>query len=118
MPILTAQQKKQRSLMGVVLGVVVITVGVLYFGFLKNPDKSAKFVDKEGYLDIFIGAREIKLNTELLEDDRFKSLIPYSRIPTDIKTGRDSPFSSYNLPAQSRPTIVEDNATSTASLQP
>jgi len=95
MPILTSQEKKQKNLVVVMALVLVVTLTVLYFGFFKGGGPDSKFIDKEGYLDIFLGVREIKLNTDFLEGNKFRSLVPYDKISTDVYTGRNNPFSSY-----------------------
>ena len=113
MAILTVQRKKQRKLI-VLMGVVfIITLGVLYFGPFRQPKEAQVIVDSE--INIFKKIREIKLDLGLLKEERFRGLVPYSKIPTDIKTGRSNPFAPYGVstvqPVQEF--VTSTNATST-----
>lgn len=95
MPLLTVQRQKQKSLLGVMALVLTITSLVVYFGFLRRGAKEPGVIEKED--GIFKGTREIKLNIGLLEDERFKTLAPYEKIPRDIETGRNNPFVLYSI---------------------
>jgi len=95
MAILTAQRKKQRNLIAVTGVVVIVSLGVLYFGVLKQSKKEQVVVDSE--INIFKKIREIKIDLSLLEGERFRGLVPYSKLPTDIKTGRSNPFAPYGV---------------------
>ena len=93
MAILTAQRKKQRNLIAVTGVVVIVSLGVLYFGAFKQPKKEQVVVDSE--INIFKKIREIKIDLSLLGEERFRGLVPYSKLPTDIETGRSNPFAPY-----------------------
>ena len=93
MPILTIQRKKQRNLILVLALVVVVSAGVLYFGLFSRESQDLSFI--EGGANILRRTEEVKLNLRLLEEDRFRSLVPYEKISGDINTGRDNPFVPY-----------------------
>ena len=46
-------------------------------------------------INIFKKIREIKIDLSLLGEERFRGLVPYSKLPTDIETGRSNPFAPY-----------------------
>lgn len=96
MPILTTQRKKQRNLIIVMVLVVMTTLFVLYFGILKNGGGGQGVLHSE--INIFKNVREVRLNLGLLKEDRFLDLVPYSKLPTNIKTGRKNPFTPYDTP--------------------
>ena len=93
MATLTAQRKKQRNLIALTGVVVIVSLGVLYFGVFKQPKKEQVVVDSE--INIFKKIREIKIDLSLLGEERFRGLVPYSKLPTDIETGRSNPFAPY-----------------------
>lgn len=94
MPILSAQRKKQRNFITVVVMVLGTTVGILYFGILRTRDSGSEVFKSE--INIFRSVREIHLDLDLLKEDRFLDLVPYGKLPTDIETGRKNPFSPYS----------------------
>lgn len=100
MAILTSQRKRQRNLIIVFIAVVVITLGVLYFGVLKQGGEPEVL---EGDATVLRNIREVRLNLQLLKDKQFRDLVPYDKLRTGIKTGRKNPFTPYSI----------DNATST-----
>lgn len=96
MPILTEQQKKQRSLIGVVALVLVITLVVLYSGVFRSKKAEPTVpIVKNG--EVVRSVREVKLNLGLFKEEKFKNLIPYDKLPTQIETGRKNPFIPYDL---------------------
>lgn len=95
MPILTVERRKQKNLIGVMALVFIITSLVLYFGFFKRGVPAPEALEKEA--EILKGAREIKLNLDLFEEERFRNLVPYEKLPREIKTGRINPFVPYNV---------------------
>lgn len=94
MPILTEQRKRQKNLITVMSLVMVITITVLYFGFFRRGG-GEQFLE-EGGAEIIKGAREVRLNLGVFTEERFKDLIPYDKLPKDIKTGRNNPFIPYS----------------------
>lgn len=93
MAILTVQRKKQRNLIVVAILIVAVTLGVLYFGVLRQ--KSEEPAVLKSAVNLLRGIKEVKLNLDVLYDRRFLDLAPYEKLPTDIKTGRDNPFIPY-----------------------
>lgn len=93
MPILTEQRKRQKNLIIVIFLVVTVAIFVLYFGRLRQDLPEATTTGDSS--QIAQGAREIRLNVKLLEDNRFKKLIPYETLSRDIATGRNNPFAPY-----------------------
>lgn len=97
MPIVTAQRKKQQTLIGIVGLVILVSVGVLFLGG-RGKKPAGQIFDEETPVDIFVIPKEIKLDLTALEDPRFKNLVPYEKLPTDIDTGRSDPFLPYVSP--------------------
>jgi len=98
MPIVTAQRKKQRTLIAIMGLVVLVSLGVLFLGTRGDKDSSIQIVDPNIPIDILIIPNEIKLELDLFQDPRFENLIPYEKIPQNIETGRNNPFLPYVLP--------------------
>ncbi|OGZ58672.1 MAG: hypothetical protein A3B96_03890 [Candidatus Spechtbacteria bacterium RIFCSPHIGHO2_02_FULL_43_15b] len=86
------KRKRQKKLALFLVGSVFIGVVVLYFGFFRKiePEISVDFAVRASRV-----LKEVKLNIDILADRRFLELNPYSRISTDIQTGRPEPFSRY-----------------------
>ena len=95
MAIDSEQNKTQRNLIILVILVLVVTLGILYFGYSRK-EQYGVVLSKDTGSDILKGARELRLDLKLLESERFKNFVPYSKLPTDIETGRDNPFEPYN----------------------
>ena len=93
MPILNEQRKRQKNLITVVVLVAIVSISVLYFGRFRQ--ELPKTVPGGEDADAIKGAREIQLNLKLLEDARFKELVPYETLSRDISTGRNNPFMPY-----------------------
>lgn len=108
MPILTEQRKRQRNLIIVFSLVAIVTLLVLSFGRLRQGLPETAPAGEE--LEIAKGAREIRLNVNLLTEEKFKELIPYERLSRKIMTGRNNPFVPYSVqePAYVRELIEEE----------
>jgi hypothetical protein len=102
MAVVTAQRKKQQNLIILFVVVILVTLGVLYMGRLRNKE-SPYGRSPVGGQEIFPGvteegagiSRQLKLDTSLLQDERFLNLVPYETLSRDIKTGRANPFIPY-----------------------
>ena len=94
MPIVTAQRKKQQTLIGIVALVVLVAVGVLFLGN-RGKKEAGQIFDEAIPIDILIIPKEVSLDLSILEDPRFKKLIPYEKIQADTDMGRSNPFSPY-----------------------
>ena len=100
MPIVTAQRKKQRNLI-IAMGVVVfITAVVLYLGVFREegPPGTGGGVIDTGTSGSLTVPRGFVLDTSILQDVRFRQLVPYTKIQRAIETGRDNPFVPYDAP--------------------
>ena len=94
MPIITAQRKRQQKLIYVAILVIFVTAAVGYMSIQRGSvpgvgtakDESEKF---------FRTTLEIRLNKDILKDERFLKLVPYEKLPTEIDTGRRNPFLPY-----------------------
>ena len=96
MPIVTAQRKKQQTLIGIVGLIVLVAVGVLFLGNRGKKEVGQTF-DQEIPIDILIIPKEVRLDLGVLLDPRFKNLTPYEKIRIDIDMGRSNPFLPYIL---------------------
>lgn len=96
MPIITTQRKRQRTLIGVMIGVFVITGVVLYLGIFRGGGQDTNLpIDTGPLLDSLPALQGFVLDTSILSEERFRRLVPYAKLPADIKTGRDNPFIPY-----------------------
>ena len=93
MAILTAQRKKQKNLVAAVILIAAVTLGVLYFGVFKQESEESAVTKSAP--NLLHGIKAVKLNLDILRDKRIRDLAPYQKLPTDIKTGRDNPFTPY-----------------------
>ena len=98
MPIVTTQRKKQRNLIIVMGAVVFITVVVLYLGVFREGGGGIGGVIDTGISDSLTVPRGFVLDTSILQDVRFRQLVPYTKIQRAIETGRDNPFVPYDAP--------------------
>ena len=111
MPIVTTQRKKQRNLIMVMGGVLLVTATVLYMGFGRGEGRknTGVIIDTSVSGSVTV-SRGFELDTSILMDERFRQLIPYTEIQGVIETGRDNPFASYNASTEQS---VQEVATST-----
>ncbi|OGZ33296.1 MAG: hypothetical protein A3I88_02765 [Candidatus Portnoybacteria bacterium RIFCSPLOWO2_12_FULL_39_9] len=89
-------QAKQKKLLLVLIGVVLITILVLYFGFRKEKipsDSAPPAVDsqkKERSLE------EIELDTSLFKNPQYQALKTDGAGPIEVgEAGRENPFAPY-----------------------
>ncbi len=94
MPIVTAQRKKQQTLIGIVGLIVLVSVGVLFLGNRGKKEAGQTF-DEAIPIDILIIPKEVSLDLSIFDDTRFTKLIPYEKIRIDIDMGRSNPFLPY-----------------------
>ena len=92
MATLAEKRNRQRKLMSLAMGALIIGGMILYFGVFREssidlPNDEIARRDKR--------LKRIIINDAILKDIRFIGLIPYDRLPTDIETGRVNPFSPY-----------------------
>ena len=115
MPIVTTQRKKQRNLIMVMGAVVFITAVVLYLGVFREGGGGSTGVIDTGISGSLTVPRGFVLDTSILEDERFRQLVPYTKIQGAIETGRDNPFVPYDAPrpVQPIPQPIQEFATST-----
>lgn len=81
------QKKKQKYLILVFVGVILVTVFVWWKGFL-TPEKAIEPTVAEP-------PREIKVNFEVLENPILKELLPFEEIEMPEQLGRENPFLPY-----------------------
>lgn len=97
MPIITTQRKKQRNLIIVMGMVVFITAAVLYLGVFRGGGQGpGGVIDTAGIPGSLTIPRGFVLETSILQDVRFRQLVPYIKISRVIKTGRNNPFIPYS----------------------
>lgn len=82
------EQKKQRSLILIFAAVILITLFILWKGFLAKPAESPLVVKP--------AIREIKINFKALENPILKELSPFTQIQKfSGGIGRENPFIPY-----------------------
>lgn len=87
-----AQEKKQSKLVFILIALILITAGILFF-VLKRPVPS-QFSPAEAEIDRVI--KKINFDADFLEQDSFKALRVYGQWPLVIsEKGRTNPFLSY-----------------------
>ena len=117
MPIVTTQRKKQRNLIMVMGAVVFITSVVLYLGVFREGGGGSTGVIDTGISGSLTVPRGFVLDTSILRDERFRQLVPYTKIQGAIETGRDNPCVPYAvsvfIPQPIQEVATTTNATST-----
>lgn len=93
MAVLVAQREKQRKLITVFVLVVATSFSVLYFGFFRQEERIPGLTPSE--VTISKDIAEVKLDLDLLKEDRFLDLTPYSKLEGGVETGRKNPFAPY-----------------------
>jgi hypothetical protein len=104
------QRKRQKILMFVGLGIILVTVTVLYFGFWKTPSVPEGQITPEGGI---VGTVETTPKVSMATEEKLKKInldfkflnekiIPFLKIHGNIpvkidkdKVGRDNPFIPY-----------------------
>ena len=82
------EQKKQRNFILVFVAVILITLFVLWQGFLAKPAKKTPAVKP--------AMKEIKIDFSALKSPILKGFKPFEQIPEFLgKIGRENPFSPY-----------------------
>lgn len=85
------QKKKQKYLIFIFLGVIAVTLIVIWLGFFK--EKTFDFFSSSTAV---VPLREVKIDFEVLESPTLKDLKPFSKIPAfEGEAGRDNPFLPY-----------------------
>jgi len=94
MAIFTNQQKKQKYMIWVFVAVLIITLTVIYFGFLKDKISIGRIsipVFGQDVGNTAIG--NININFNMLDRKEFKELTPFDdAVPFSGKVGREEPF--------------------------
>ena len=94
MAIFTNQQKKQKYMIWVFVAVLIVTLTVIYFGFLKDTISIGRvnvpiFGQDAG--NAAIG--NINIDFNMLDKKEFKELTPFDDVvPFNGKVGREEPF--------------------------
>jgi len=84
------QKKKQRNLLIVGIIVILITVGVLYFGFLQ--DKTVGIIEIEPANSI----KEVTIDTTVFENPFFAEDKPFEEVPAfEGSIGRENPLTPF-----------------------
>ena len=81
------KRKKQQYLVLVVLGVLIVSGAVLYFGYFRSP--------KEAVVSgpAFVPRKDIKINYEILESPILNLLDNFPETPEfEGELGKDNPF--------------------------
>ena len=84
------EQNRQRILIAVFVVVLIITLFVLWWGFLK-PQTPTIYVGNSGGGNSQYG--EVRIDFNILENAFLKELLPFKNIaPLQNNLGRDNPF--------------------------
>lgn len=74
----------------------VMMLGVIYFGLIRPGGKEEVVIIEDTEINALLETiKEIRLNTEVLNDKRFLDLSSYEKLSTEIETGRSNPFLPY-----------------------
>ena len=101
----TQQQKRQKYLVFVLAGVVLLSLIVLWRGFLASPTPSSVPAPKP---EVF---RKIEIDFNVFEHPFFANIQEFPRISSfeatgDIQMGRENPFAPVGQ--QEQPTEIEE----------
>lgn len=81
------KKKKQKYLILIILGILVVTGLVLWFGYFREPAEIS--LEQE----VFITKKNIKIRYETLEDPLLDILTPFQTTPPyEGELGRENPF--------------------------
>lgn len=93
MTTLAEKRKLQKRLFLLLAGAILAGSAALYFGFFRKTGLDLPDVEVAPRTKTLT---RMKLNLDILRDKRFLDLTPYSRLPLEVETGRDNPFSDYS----------------------
>lgn len=86
----TTRRKRQRILIGIFVGMIILSVGVLYFGFLRKPQISPEPALPSA---ASISQERIGIDFNFLQTETFESLaLPPIAQTEAVTAGRDNPF--------------------------
>ena len=89
--VITKEIKKKRTLLAVFAGLVLVSLVILYYGFLKKDSPSSDLSSGTSYKS---SQPVSDLNVKILEDQRFKNLQTPPGVPLNTNTtGKSNPFS-------------------------
>jgi hypothetical protein len=94
MAIYASQQKKQKYMIWIFIAVLIITLIVIYFGFLKDKIKIGGInVPSFGPANTDITIGKINIDFDMLDKEELKNLTPFEdALPFNGKVGREEPF--------------------------
>lgn len=100
----TAQQQRQKKLIYIFIGVILITAAIVYFGFLKKPTStnsvpgtiSSSFLVEQQNDKLINALKQATLDLPIFKDKKFQSLILFGQFPLVIgEKGRENPFAPF-----------------------
>jgi len=91
MPVNFVQEKKKQKYLIIVFSIIIlISVLVLWFGYLRKSQPGSSPVSMSSY------QAEIKINFAVLENSLLKQFQPFEKvIPFEGQKGRSNPFLPY-----------------------
>ncbi len=88
----TEQKKRQRYLIVFLAFTITAAIFVFWWGFFREKEPSTVVPE----IPVVYPKQEIKIDWDLLEDDRFESFQTFPEIPVfEGDAGRDNPFLPY-----------------------
>lgn len=95
--IVTKEIKKKRILLAVFAGLVLASLGILYFGYFGASSPLPQPEQSQGTTNVSsasVSDQVSDLNVKVLEDSRFQNLQTPPGVPINVQTtGKSNPFS-------------------------
>ena len=90
----TIQRKREQRLLLAFTGVVIITIGVLYFGIFRGARSGvpATVLEKKELEALSTPILTVRIPQDLFEKQAFLQLGEYKPLSRDIPSGRGNPF--------------------------
>jgi len=72
---------------------LMLTIGVIWFGFIKKPTETTQTAESETSLSF---PKKIKINLQVFKNPIIEQLNPFEEIkPLEERPGRSDPFTKY-----------------------
>lgn len=85
------QRKKQQNLLPILVGVLLITAFVMWWGYFRDSSSVVEVVE----IDIFSPSSRIEINFSIFENPWFDNFEPFEKAPAfEGEKGKENPFVS------------------------
>lgn len=120
MALLSNQETKQQKMILILVAVIVITISVVYFGFIRSKSSIDTNIDSGIGAEMngvgSVSGGDINVDFLFFEDPRFQDLKKYGDWPIQPgKTGRSNPFKP--LDANNIKTVIEEDELSDEEIE-